>query len=103
MKTGRRCFFLLILCAFSHGAQCSETLAQAITRIYGSPQDRMNYDIWLRGEMLENHRTASVASNHFLTRRLMHCVFAITQTISPLKYVRQTPLPVINSLRRTLP
>ncbi|EDU0975254.1 hypothetical protein DBN05_001728 [Salmonella enterica subsp. enterica serovar Anderlecht] len=62
MKTGRRCFFLLILCAFSHGAQCSETLAQAITRIYGSPQDRMNYDIWLRGEMLENHRTASVAS-----------------------------------------
>lgn len=62
MKAGRRCFFLLILCAFSQGAQCSETLAQAITRIYGSPQDRMNYDIWLRGEMLENHRTASVTS-----------------------------------------
>lgn len=102
MKAGRRCFFLLILCAFSQGAQCSETLAQAITRIYGSPQDRMNYDIWLRGEMLENHRTASVTSKPLLTRWLMRCVFAITQTISPLKYVRQNPLPVINSLKRRL-
>ena len=62
MKNWRLCFFLLVLGVFSQATWCSETPEEAITRIYHSPQDSMNYDIGLRGEMLENHRTASVAS-----------------------------------------
>jgi len=62
VKNWRLRFFLLAPGVFSQATWCSETPEQAITRIYHSPEDRMNYDIGLRGEMLENHRTASVAS-----------------------------------------
>lgn len=62
MKNWWLCFFLLVLGVFSQATWCSETPEEAITRIYHSPEDRMNYDTWLRGEMAENHRTASIAS-----------------------------------------
>ncbi len=68
----------------------SETLAQAITRIYGSPQDRMNYDIWLRGEMLENHRTGIRRQQTTFDTPLMHCVFCHNPKRYPVE-IRHVP------------